>query len=399
LVGMYRHSDDQRFTLVTELNGQLFMLRGAYRYELRSAEDDGEILTDDFLGFGTVVQLTGDGNLLVGHTPFVRLANTPPPEIPDRWKGLIGEYGWDHNTLYVLEENEQLFVLIEWFYYYPLTEVSENVFEFPDSGLYPGESLTFDRNQRGIATSVTAAEVKFVRREVGTKDGETFKISPVKPIDDLRATAMVSTPPVEVGDFRVADWAELVTIDPTIKLDVRYATTNNFTGAVFYNQPHAFMQRPAAEAVARAHSRLREQGLGLMIHDAYRPWHVTKMFWDATPDDLKMFVANPVNGSRHNRGCAVDLTLYDLQSGQPIQMVAGYDEFSPRSFPMYPGGTSRQRWYRTRLRETMEAQGFTVFENEWWHFDYDDWKKYRIGNIAFEELLNQASPQPLPPKP
>lgn len=197
---------------------------------------------------------------------------------------------------------------------------------------------------------------------------------------------MASAPPAEPGDFRESDLVELTVLDPTIKLDIRYASTNNFTGSVFYKQAKAFLQKPAAEAVARANARLKPLGLGLMIHDAYRPWHVTKMFWDATPDELKDFVANPQKGSRHNRGCAVDLTLYDLKTGQPIQMVAGYDEFSPRSFPLYPGGTARQRWYRELLRRTMEAEGFSVYEFEWWHFDFQDWQKYRIGNMTFEEL-------------
>ncbi len=124
----------------------------------------------------------------------------------------------------------------------------------------------------------------------------------------------------------------------------------------------------------------------MLIHDAYRPWVVTKMFWDATPDDLKTFVANPANGSRHNRGCAVDLSLYDRATGQPIQMVAGYDEFFARSYPLYPGGTSRQRWYRELLGRNMETEGFKIYEFEWWHFDYRDWKKYRIGNIDFAEI-------------
>jgi D-alanyl-D-alanine dipeptidase len=101
---------------------------------------------------------------------------------------------------------------------------------------------------------------------------------------------------------------------------------------------------------------------------------------------MKDFVANPALGSRHNRGCAVDLTLYDLATGEPIQMIAGYDEFSTRSFPLYPGGTSRQRWHRDLLRATMQAEGFTVYVNEWWHFDYRDWKQYRIGNATFEEI-------------
>lgn len=386
LVGTYREADGNRFARISELNGDVFMQQGVFRYELRAAAGDGSIIIDDEIGFGTKVTL-GDGDrLTVGDTKFERIADEPPSEIPERWRGLIGEYGWDHNTLYILEDNGQLYALIEWFYYYPLKEVSENVFEFPDYGLYHGEGLKFTRDAGKVATEVVAAEVRFTRREVGTKDGETFKIKPVKPIDELRAGALAASPPAEAGDFREAELVDLLSLDPTIKLDIRYASTNNFTGAVFYKQPRAFTQRPAAEAVVRAHRRLKERGLGLLIHDAYRPWHVTKMFWDATPSELKDFVANPANGSRHNRGCAVDLTLYDLASGEPIQMVAGYDEFSPRSFPQYPGGTSRQRWYRELLRRTMEAEGFTIYKYEWWHFDYKDWKKYRIGNVTFEEL-------------
>ncbi len=386
LVGRYREVDGDRFTEISELNGDLFMHRNSFRYELRAAASDGSIITDDEIGFGTKVELAEDGRLVIGDATYERLPAAPPADIPDRWRGLIGEYGWDYNTLYILEEDGKLHALIEWFYYYPLKEVSENEFEFPSYGLYHGEGLKFTRDANGRAIEVNAAEVVFKRREVGTKDGETFQITPVKPIDDLRAGALAATPPVETGDFRDADLVELMKLDDSIKLDIRYATTNNFTGAIFYQQPKAFMQRPAAEAVARANSKLKPLGLGLLIHDAYRPWHVTKMFWDATPDDLKDFVANPANGSRHNRGCAVDLTLYDLASGQPISMVAGYDEFSPRSFPLYPGGTSRQRWYRALLRRTMESEGFTVYEYEWWHFDFKDWKQYRIGNATFEEL-------------
>jgi len=387
LVGTYHESDGERFARVSQLNGEVYLQRGTFRYDLRAAEDEGTLLLDDAVGFGTVVQLKGSDTLVVGDVQFQRQPDMPPADVPDRWKGLIGEYGWDHNTLYILEDQGKLFALIEWFYYYPLEEVDENKFKFPSYGLYHDEGLTFSRDQMGNATEVVAAEVKFIRREVGTRDGETFKITPVKPIAELKQTALAASPPNEPGDFNVADLVELTSLDPTIKLDIRYATTNNFTGATFYNQAQAFMQRPAANAVVAANKRLEKRGLGLLIHDAYRPWYVTKMFWDATPAELKDFVANPAKGSRHNRGCAVDLTLYDLKTGQPIQMVAGYDEFSPRSFPQYPGGTQRQRWYRQLLRQTMEAEGFTVYEFEWWHFDFKDWTKYRIGNLTFEEIL------------
>jgi D-alanyl-D-alanine dipeptidase len=115
---------------------------------------------------------------------------------------------------------------------------------------------------------------------------------------------------------------------------------------------------------------------------------VTKMFWDATPANLRIFVANPEDGSRHNRGCAVDLTLYHLDSGKAVEMVGGYDEMSDRSWPDYLGGTSLQRYYRDLLRRSMESEGFTVYEAEWWHFDYKDWRKYPIGNLTFEEIAS-----------
>jgi len=117
------------------------------------------------------------------------------------------------------------------------------------------------------------------------------------------------------------------------------------------------------------------------------------MFWDATPDASRGFVADPSKGSRHNRGCAVDLTLYELASGRPIEMVGGYDEFSTRSSPDYPGGTSLQRWHRELLRHAMEEQGFTVNEVEWWHFDFKDWSKYPILNRTFEQLGAADSPR------
>ena len=118
----------------------------------------------------------------------------------------------------------------------------------------------------------------------------------------------------------------------------------------------------------------------------YRPWYVTKVFWDATPDDKKIFVADPSQGSRHNRGAAVDITLYDLKTGKPVEMVSTYDETTDRAYADYPGGTSLQRWHRKLLRDAMESEGFTVFPFEWWHFDYQDWRRYRIGNVRFEEI-------------
>ena len=110
------------------------------------------------------------------------------------------------------------------------------------------------------------------------------------------------------------------------------------------------------------------------------------MFWDATPAEQKLFVADPASGSRHNRGAAIDLSVFDRSTGAVVEVVGSYDEFSPRSFPFYPGGTSRQRWVRDLLRRTMEAEGFSVYEAEWWHFDHETWREYAVQNATFDEL-------------
>jgi D-alanyl-D-alanine dipeptidase len=362
---------------------------GGFRLDLRM-DGDGKLVVDDLNGFGTRV-VPGEGSITVDGKELKRVADAKPEPPPARWLGLIGEYGWDHNTLFIHERDGRLFALIEWFFLDPLEEVSPDVFKFPAArGLYYGESLKFTRDASGRATRVEAASVVFERRKIDGEDGSTYKITPVRPLAELRPEALAASPPVERGEFRTPDLVDLAKLDSTIKLDIRYATANNFAGTPFYSSARAFLQRPAAEALLRAHRRLKEKGYGLLIHDAYRPWYVTKMFWDATPESGHGFVADPSKGSKHNRGCAVDLTLYDLATGEPIAMPGGYDEFSARSSPDYPGGTSRQRWHRDLLRRAMEAEGFTVNESEWWHFDHRDWPKYPILNAAFEALGTTA---------
>jgi len=214
----------------------------------------------------------------------------------------------------------------------------------------------------------------------------SFRITPLRPVEELRSQALKATPPAEEGSFRHSDLVELVKLNPTIKLDIRYASTNNFLGTPLYTQARAFLQRPAAQALVLANHELKQQGYGLIIHDGYRPWYVTKIFWDATPDDKKKFVANPAEGSKHNRGCAVDLSLYDLKTGEEVQMPSGYDEMTDRAYADYPGGTADERARRALLRAAMEKQGFQVIPDEWWHFDYKDWKLYPIINTRFEDL-------------
>jgi D-alanyl-D-alanine dipeptidase len=208
-------------------------------------------------------------------------------------------------------------------------------------------------------------------------------------LSTLCLSSCATRPPREKGVFKQPELVELAKLDTTFRLDIRYATANNFAGKQMYREAKAFLQRPAAEALVKVNEELRELGYGLMIFDGYRPWTVTKAFWDCTPKDKKQFVADPRKGSRHNRGCAVDLTLYDLATGKQVEMPGDYDEMSERSYFDYPGGTEAQRNARDLLRSKMEAHGFTVYKVEWWHFDYNDWKNYPIQNVSFHEISGQ----------
>ena len=321
--------------------------------------------------------------------PADATATTPPPSL----EALTADYADGADTLSLLERDGE-FRLLPWGgSEFALERISDTLWVAA-----PGDTIQLTAGPSAGATGASAARAFLVRGgrwferlALGPADGAVFRIEPLRPPEELLAEALAARPPEEEGDFIESDLAELVALDPTIRLDVRYATTENFMGEVFYSQPRAFLQRPAAEALVRAHRWLGEQGYGLMIYDGYRPWYVTRMFWDATPTHLREFVANPARGSRHNRGCAVDLTLFEVATGRAVEMPSGYDEFSPRAYADYPGGTSQRRAHRALLRQAMEAHGFAANPSEWWHFDYGDWRRFRLANLRFEELSGTST--------
>lgn len=358
--------------------------------QTRLRQMGSDLIEDGRLAYGLRVTAEENGIRISGKF-LARTERQAPAPLPARWKGLIGEYGWDYGTLYILERDGKLTALIEWFEYAPLSEASSDVFNFPRSGLYDGEPAIFTIDSSGNATQVKVSGVVFKRRPLGPISGGVFHVQLNEPLAQLRREALAVQPPKEKGDFLKADLVDLSTLDPSIHFDIRYATTHDFIGEPVYSEAKAFLQRPAAEALLRADRKLKTQGYGLLIHDAYRPWYVTKIFWDATPADKKIFVADPKDGSRHNRGCAVDLSLYDLKTGRPVDMTGVYDEMSERSYPFYPGGTSIERWHRAILRHAMESEGFRVYEFEWWHFDFQGWQHYPILNIPFEKLNRTAA--------
>jgi D-alanyl-D-alanine dipeptidase len=202
----------------------------------------------------------------------------------------------------------------------------------------------------------------------------------------LLLTGLLIAQPVESGRFLESNLVEIVHLDSTITLDIRYATSENFMKRPMYSQARAFLQLAAANALVRVQARLKRQGFGLLVFDSYRPWSVTKKFWDETPRAKRIYVANPKKGSKHNRGCAVDVSLVDLANGLEVEMPSAYDDFTENAAANYSGGTESQRRFRSILRTAMEAEGFIVNPDEWWHFDFTDWRKYRVLDIPFEQI-------------
>jgi zinc D-Ala-D-Ala dipeptidase len=218
---------------------------------------------------------------------------------------------------------------------------------------------------------------------VGCKQSE-----PAKP--KLREPEPEPEPELKAQPTLPGGLVELTKLDASIRLDIRYATPNNFTRRQLYDQARAFLIQPAVQALLRAHKAAQQQGFGLTIYDAYRPWRITKALWDATPaGPKKNYVANPKKGSKHNRGCAVDLTLHKLDSGEQAAMPSGYDEFSLRAHRSFTAASAEALANRDLLEMLMEAQGFRGASNEWWHFDFIGWEKYPVQDISFEELASK----------
>ncbi len=180
---------------------------------------------------------------------------------------------------------------------------------------------------------------------------------------------------------------ELVDLEkeiPGLVMDIRYAQENNFTGKKIYNLAKAYARKPVAEALKRAQAEFNKMGYGIKMHDAYRPYAITVKFYEEYHDTT--YVASPYKGSRHNRGCALDMTIFDLKTGKELEMPTLYDAFDKAAWPSTPVKDPVIRKNRDTLISVMERNGFKVNASEWWHFDFNGWQKFEVMDINFEEL-------------
>jgi D-alanyl-D-alanine dipeptidase len=181
---------------------------------------------------------------------------------------------------------------------------------------------------------------------------------------------------------------ELVDLEkfvPGLVMDIRYATTNNFTSQKIYNLAKAYARRPVAESLKKAQAEFKTLGVCVKMYDAYRPYSATVKFYEEYHDTT--YVASPYRGSRHNRGCALDMTIVDLKTKKELKMPTPYDSFSKDAWPTAPVADPEAKRNRDLLIRVMEKHGFKVNASEWWHFDFVGWQKFEVMDIDFEELV------------
>ncbi len=177
---------------------------------------------------------------------------------------------------------------------------------------------------------------------------------------------------------------DLASFVPGIILDIRYATANNFTKEIIYKQAKAYARKPVAEALKKAQESFAVYGVGIKVFDAYRPYSATVKFYEVYKDTT--YVASPYKGSRHNRGCAIDMTLVDLKTGKDLKMPTEFDSFKKEAWPSTIVKDAEVKKNRDLIISVMAKHGFKVNSSEWWHFDFIGWQKFDVLDIDFEEL-------------
>ncbi|MFN4020128.1 MAG: M15 family metallopeptidase [Erythrobacter sp.] len=190
--------------------------------------------------------------------------------------------------------------------------------------------------------------------------------------------------PVDPQATAAPDLVDLAWLDPRLRFDIRYATRANFMGRSLYPVARAVAQRPVAEALTKVQTRAEAAGYGLLVFDAYRPWRITRAMWDQTPPEKREFVADPRVGSRHNRGCSIDLSLH--RDGVEVTMPSPYDDFTPAAYRANTAAPAEALAMSRMLEGWMVAEGFVPLPNEWWHYDWADWRRYPIMDVPLEDI-------------
>lgn len=337
------------------------------------------------------------GLLLYVQMGAAYVAAAVPQDAPKDVKHILGLYYGNGENILIRERNGGLDLLYRFAQedksfaganVYPLSKTHFDAYVMNESGPMSSTetNVRFERDADGYGISCRVGGHTYSRYFMGEGVGERAKPFrlPERSADEWARLRDEAVKAAEPPALAAGEQAKLVDAGKLagLKVDSVYATSDNLFGAPLYPTPKLYVAESLLPALAKVQEALREQGYGLVLWDAYRPWSISKLANLALPDDKKTMLEDPeTKGSAHNTGLAVDVSLYDLTTGEVVEMSSGFDEPSPRQYASYAGGTSRQRYLRNFLRETMEANGFKGIEMEWWHFEYADCEKYAHLNV------------------
>lgn len=320
-----------------------------------------------------------------------------PNDAPKDIKYILGFYYGNGENILIRENNGRLELLYRTAQedrsfasanLYPLSKVHFDSYTLQESGPMSNTEagVRFERDTDGYGISCRVGGNTYSRYFLGTTQGERakpFRLEERSAEDwaKLRAEAAKAAVPAALAAGEQAQLVDAASV-AGLKVNSVYAGSDNLFGAPLYSTPKLFVAKDAAAALGRVQQRLAAYGYGLVLWDAYRPWSVSKLANLALPEGKKDMLEDPeVKGSVHNTGNAVDVGLYSLDSGEELDMGCGFDEPSLRQYASYAGGTSRERYLRSLLREEMELQGFKGIEMEWWHFEFGDCSKFAHLNV------------------
>lgn len=315
-----------------------------------------------------------------------------PEDCPKDLKYILGMY-YGNGEMFLLRENNGEVELVYRF--------GQNDYTFAGSNVYPLYKEHFDsytinesgplnhldaavrieRSREGYGVSCSVGGNRYSRRFFAGENGRPFRFAPVSDWQALKTAANAAVMPAQLGAGQQAQLVDLAQAVPGLKFDLRYAQADNCFGQALTDDQRAFLDADAAQALAQAQQYLKPYGYGILVWEAYRPWSVSKLAYDALPADKKSMLPAPEVGFSHNTGRSIDASLYLLATGENAGMISWFDEPSVRQYASFAGGTTLERYRRDLLRSAMQMAGFTASGTEWWHFDYGDIKGFAHLNV------------------
>lgn len=323
-----------------------------------------------------------------------------PADVPKDVKYILGFYYGNGENILIRENYGNLELLYRTLRedncfakanIFPLQKEHFDSYLMNEAGPITGSeaNVSFERDKDGYGITCKVGGHRYSRYFLGTGNGENalpFRLPAVNDWEKLRSDADKAVMPAALAVGTQAQLVNLANISG-LKLVAVYAGSDNCFGAPLYKSSNMYLAAEAAAALEKVNKELNTWGYGIMVWDAYRPWAISKLAYLALPDNKKFMLEDPdVKGSVHNTGLAVDVSLYDLATGNPAEMISGFDEPSMRQYSSYVGGTEKQRYLRSLLREIMGKHGFSGIEMEWWHFEYGDCSRYAHLNLSLESL-------------